>query len=380
MTIFFFSDISYEGLYQRPQHLAKRFARENRVIWIEPIILTKKPAFKPIEICSNIFSISLPAFPYNARQKWVKSLTSILSKFSLFRWVLLKIQVLLLKNTMESFPDINDNYIFFYNNFHFIKLIQSFNPKKVCFDYIDNAFGFVDLPRHMVEDWKFTINKSNLITVTSHTLKKQVEEFRKDNIHLVSNGVEYNLFADKSKSESLTDLPKKQNIVGYIGAVYKWFDFDLLNYLCKELPDIDFVIIGREHPDVKSEIQQLNKNFNFHFLGFREYHKIPQYLNSFKAAIIPFKSNILTSAVNPVKLYEYSAVGLPTVTTNFSDDLDEFKELIFIADTKETFQTMLKRAITKYEVGDYKRRLRDFAKANDWDKKFQKINSLIQNN
>lgn len=378
MTLFFFSDISWEGLHQRPQHLARRMAKDYRVIWIEPIVLSKKPTFKPQEVIPNLFTFSLPAFPYNARQKWIKSLIYPLSKLSFIRWLLLKTQVLILRKVMSNLTIFDNQYIFFYQNFHFINLVKFFKPKSVAFDYIDNAFGFVKLPKHIMEDWKQTINISDIITVTSPTLKKQIEEIRKDNVHLVSNGVEYKFFSELNIQLTPPDLPINKPMIGYVGAVYEWFDFELLDYLCTKLPEVNFIIIGREHPDIINHIKQLQKNKNFFFLGFREYNLIPQYLHYFQAAIIPFKRNILTQAVNPVKLYEYSAAGLPTVTTNFSDDLLVLKNFISIANDREEFLLHLNNAMMQSKNSNFVESIKNFASQNDWDMKYEKIKQSIK--
>ncbi|MFH2003983.1 MAG: glycosyltransferase [Bacteroidota bacterium] len=378
MTIFFFSDISWEGLHQRPQHIASRMAKDYKVLWIEPVVLTKNPNFTPVEVIPNLFTLSLPAFPYNARQKWIRFFIKPLSAIPLFRRFLTKIQTSILNKALQNIINLNEEYLFFYQNFHFINLVKFFKPKSVAFDYIDNAFGFVKLPKHITEDWKQTINISDFITVTSSTLKKQIEEIRKDNVYLVSNGVEYSFFSGGNTHAIPQDLPDNKPIVGYVGAVYAWFDFELLDYLCTTLPEVNFVIVGRDHPDITNQITRLQKNENFFFLGFREYKTIPQYLHHFQAAIIPFKRNILTEAVNPVKLYEYCAAGVPTVTTNFSDDLNEFKELIFIADTKEKFKSSLKSSLQKANDELFRQKLKEFAKLNDWDKKYESISKLIQ--
>ncbi|MDI6804609.1 MAG: glycosyltransferase [Bacteroidota bacterium] len=377
MTLFFFSDISWEGLHQRPQHLARRMAKDYRVIWIEPIVLSKKPSFELKEVSANLFTLSLPALPYNARQKWIKLLTYPLSNLAFIRWLLLKLQVLILRKVMSKLLISDEQYIFFYQNFHYINLVKSFKPKSVAFDYIDNAFGFIKLPKHITEDWKHTIKTADIITVTSSTLKKQIEGIRKDNVHLVSNGVEYNFFSVESPQATPQDLPKNKPIVGYVGAVYAWFDFEILNYLCQELPKYNFIIIGKEHPEIENEITRLKKYSNFFFLGFRNYQTIPQYLHGFSVAIIPFKRNILTEAVNPVKLYEYSAAGIPTVTTNFSNDLNEFKDLIFIAETKEKFKISLETAISKAGDTIFRHKLNEFAEQHDWDNKYRKIHNLL---
>ncbi|MBU1299986.1 MAG: hypothetical protein KKB77_12710, partial [Bacteroidetes bacterium] len=280
-------------------------AKDYKVLWIEPVVLTKNPNFTPVEVIPNLFTLSLPAFPYNARQKWIRFFIKPLSAIPLFRRFLTKIQTSILNKALQNIINLNEEYLFFYQNFHFINLVKFFKPKSVAFDYIDNAFGFVKLPKHITEDWKQTINISDFITVTSSTLKKQIEEIRKDNVYLVSNGVEYSFFSGGNTHAIPQDLPDNKPIVGYVGAVYAWFDFELLDYLCTTLPEVNFVIVGRDHPDITNQITRLQKNENFFFLGFREYKTIPQYLHHFQAAIIPFKRNILTEAVNPVKLYEY---------------------------------------------------------------------------
>jgi hypothetical protein len=375
ITIFFFSDISWEGLHQRPQHLARRMAKYYRVIWIEPIVLSKIPSFKLEEVAPNLFIMSFPSFPYNARQKWIRQLIFPVSQIAFIRWLLLKFQILILKNLFNRQSIIDGQYIFFFQNFHFINLLRHFKPKLRVFDYIDNAFGFVKLPSHVLADWKYTLANVDVVTVTSPTLKNQVEELRKNNVYLVSNGVEYNNFAEPVDTSIPLDLLTNKPIVGYVGAVYPWFNFELLNYLCQELPYLNFVVIGKDHPDIKNEIEKLKAHRNFHFLGYRHYRTIPRYINKFSAAIIPFRRNILTEAVNPVKLYEYSAAGVRTICTKFSGDLDQFKDLILIAETDSDFKKFIEQSIK--EGKQHEAKLKAFARENDWDNKFNAINNLL---
>jgi glycosyltransferase involved in cell wall biosynthesis len=375
MTIFFFSDISWEGLHQRPQHLARRMTKHYRVIWIEPIVLSKKPSFKIKEVAPNLFTISLPAFPYNARQKWIRYIIFPFSKIIITRWLLTKIQERILKKILNRLLISEKQCIFFYQNFHFINLTKYFKPILNVFDYIDNAFGFVKLPKHILSDWEYALKSVNFITVTSPTLKRQVEELRKTDVYLVSNGVEYDIFSEPVDTSPPPDLPTDKPIIGYVGAVYPWFNFDLLSYLCEGLPNLNFVIIGKDHPDIKNEIEKLKSYKNFYFLGFKDYKIIPKYLHNFSAAIIPFKKNILTEAVNPVKLYEYSAAGVPTICTNFSDDLIQFNDFIYIAKTNTEFKKYIELSINEKKETELK--LKRFAQLNDWDEKYNSIQILM---
>jgi glycosyltransferase involved in cell wall biosynthesis len=131
------------------------------------------------------------------------------------------------------------------------------------------------------------------------------------------------------------------------------------------------------HPGVSAHIQVLSRLENVHFLGFRPYETIPQYLHFFTAGIIPFQKNELTSAVNPVKLYEYSAAGIPTVATNFSEDVSQLRDKIFVSDSREDFITSLPSAIKKSKDPSFAAQLQTFAREHDWETKTSLILQFI---
>jgi glycosyltransferase involved in cell wall biosynthesis len=194
----------------------------------------------------------------------------------------------------------------------------------------------------------------------------------------VSNGVEYSLFAETRDVPRPLDLPQGKPIIGYVGAVYPWLDYDLLKYICSEMRAVDFAFVGPIHPRVRSQVEGMAQLENVHFLGFKPYQSIPQYLRYFKVGIIPFQKTELTATVNPVKLYEYSAAGKPTVATDFSEDLLQFNERIFIAHSKHEFLTCLRMAIEKSENEPFVNDLKTFARNHDWETKTSLIIQLIQ--
>jgi hypothetical protein len=52
-----------------------------------------------------------------------------------------------------------------------------------------------------------------------------------------------------------------------------------------------------------------------------DYMILPSYLNSFEACLIPFKFLPVIAATDPVKFYEYLAVGKPVI----APDMPEFR-------------------------------------------------------
>jgi glycosyltransferase involved in cell wall biosynthesis len=159
--------------------------------------------------------------------------------------------------------------------------------------------------------------------------------------------------------------------------VYAWLDFVLLEFLCLHAPELEVVVIGHDHPVTRTALRALSRFPNFSFLGLRPYAAVPAYLHAFDAGIIPFLRSPLTEGVNPVKLYEYSAAGLPIVATNFSSDLDAFRPLIAVCDTREEFLTSVRRVILLRRNAQHIGAAQLFARANDWQGKTREMIQLL---
>jgi hypothetical protein len=87
----------------------------------------------------------------------------------------------------------------------------------------------------------------------------------------------------------------------------------LLSDAAKMRPEWHFVLIG--DADSTVNIGRYQSIANMHFLGRRPYQSLPGYCRHWDIGLIPFKLNELTIAVNPIKLREYLAAGLPVVST-----------------------------------------------------------------
>ena len=142
--------------------------------------------------------------------------------------------------------------------------------------------------------------------------------------------------ADQSKESGIYFDIKNINkpIVGYIGKLARRFDVALISFLAKELPYMNFVILGQILN--KDWIKPLYGYKNIYILGDRHYSLMSQYLKNFDICIIPHNIRSQDSGENSIKLYEYLAAGKPVVTTNFGG-VEIFKDNIKIAFTKEDF-------------------------------------------
>ena len=150
---------------------------------------------------------------------------------------------------------------------------------------------------------------------------------------------------------------------GYVGALARWVDSDLLLDLARLRPDWDFFLVGEALDDSFDRLES-ERPSNVHFLGPRPYRAIPSILAGFDAGLIPFRAGVEGSNASPIKLYEYLAAGLPVIATPIPE-CEAIPE-VSVASTAAGFSDLLDRARGSRGSEDFARRSRDRARANDW--------------
>lgn len=164
------------------------------------------------------------------------------------------------------------------------------------------------------------IKKSNLVCVVSNYLKEKKEKIYKTNkFFLLNNAIDLNLFYYKNKNEY-----NNKKVVGFVGNIKNYIDFNLIQFLAQNRPDITFIIIGfNPNQLVKKEIKLLK---NIIFKGSQEYEKLPNLIREFKVGIIPYKvEDTHIKSISPMKLYEYLACNSFILSSPIPEVL-EFKK------------------------------------------------------
>jgi glycosyltransferase involved in cell wall biosynthesis len=195
-----------------------------------------------------------------------------------------------------------------------VPLIGSFAEEVVVYYCVDEFAAFsgydVETTRRMDREM---CEAADLVITTSQALYDSKKGFNPNTVQ-VPHGVLYKHFARALDpgfpvADDLKSLPRP--VVGYYGLVHDWQDLDLLAEVARRRPGWSIVFVGKAEVDV-SRFQGVA---NMHFLGQRPHAVLPHYSRGFDVAVIPHKMNELTRNMNPIKLREYLAAGLPVVSS-----------------------------------------------------------------
>jgi GT2 family glycosyltransferase len=244
--------------------------------------------------------------------------------------------------------------------------LNLFPNGNIIYDKMDDYAGFSNSSQKTVKYDDYLHKISTISLFSSKSLVNKANKLSKE--VLVKNGVnviDFDTHLNKRSSIRLAKIP----VMGYVGAVSEWFDFELLEYCAKELKDFNFRIIGNRDVEIPSYIAKLK---NVEFIGEIKYTEVPEKMSEFTVGIIPFKINELINAVDPVKAYEYAAVGVPTVVTDMRE-VQAISRINYKSSNFEDFKNNLIEATRDSYVKKYIDMRVAYASENTWKSRANQI-------
>ena len=247
--------------------------------------------------------------------------------------------------------------------------IKRFNSPLVIYDFLDSlgvsSPNGTPSPRKIEGHDKLLI-QSDIVLATARRLYDEVKQRRADAIYC-PNGADYahfHLTEPPAVPADIADLADSgRPIIGYYGALARWFDYELVARAAQARGDYTFLLIG---PDLDGTLaaSRLARLPNVRWLAEKPYEALPSYLHCFTAAMIPFVINDVTTATSPVKLFEYMAGGKPIVTT----DMPECREYdcVLTAGGREEFINRLDEAVRLAGDNAHRHTLDEEALKNTW--------------
>jgi glycosyltransferase involved in cell wall biosynthesis len=201
------------------------------------------------------------------------------------------------------------------------------------------------------------LSSVDAVVATARTLTRSKMP-RSGEAHYLPQGVNYDHFATPlPEPDEIRSLPRP--IVGFAGGVSACCDLPLIRRLAEEHPDGSVLLVGPVNVDV-GELDLPN----IHILGARPYSVLPAYVQRFDVGLIPYVLNEWTRAVDPLKLLEYLAAGVPVVSTEIPEVL-KYRDAVRIGGDRDSFVREVAGALA--EDGERSRlRGQELARKNTW--------------
>ncbi len=241
---------------------------------------------------------------------------------------------------------------------------------RLAYDVIDHLDVFPHPERVLRHNQERALGEADAVFAVSRPLLEEVRARREDAAYL-PNGVEFARFAAEPDPAAIPEeitrsRSRGRPSAGYVGALARWVDSDLLVALAELRPDWDFFIVG-EALDESFERLESARPSNLILLGPRPYASIPSILSALDAGLVPFRLGPEGANASPIKLYEYLAAGLPVLATPIPEC--EAVPEVEVAASVSGFSDLLDRARGSRRSEEFRRRALDRARRNDWSER-----------
>ncbi|HEX8474727.1 MAG TPA: glycosyltransferase family 1 protein [Pyrinomonadaceae bacterium] len=356
------SHLRWNFVYQRPQHLLGRCAKERRVFFVEEPILGEGPLRLDVTQSEEGVYVVVPHLP-----------EGLLSDVAVEA-----VQQALIDRLFAE-HNIREHILWYYTPMA-LGFTRHLKPLAVVYDCMDELSAFKNAPRALRDREAELFRRADLVFTGGQTLY-EAKRHQHANVHAFPSSIDCAHFA---KARDWKDEPADQaNIphprLGFFGVIDERFDLELLDGVAAARPDWQFVIIG---PVVKINPEDLPRHANIHYLGGKSYKELPAYLAGWDVAALLFARNESTRFISPTKTPEYLAAGKPVVSTSIRDVVRPYGELglVRIADSVADFIVAAAEIGMDERVEDaaWLRRVDEFLAKNSWDITWARMSELIE--
>ena len=351
-------------------HITKRFAKENRVLFVNSIGV-------------GMPSLSNPDFFLKIRRKlksylrWLKRapeglwvLTPIAIPFygSLtvrrFNGQFLALQVrLAMKLTGMRRP------IVWVATPFAADVVDKLNPKLLVYHVSDKYDANEDAVtgRDVIREVDARLKKKAALVMYSG--RKLFEEATESTRYFLEQAVDFDHFATEA-SEAAPDVKLLQRpVLGYLG----WMDFimdgDLVAEVSRRRPDWQWLFIGTRSNHFQVEAP------NVHFVGPKPYQELPKYLKQIDVCVLPWRlSSTFTAYGSAIKVREYLATGKPVVIAPLYEYVNT--PGIRLYKTADEFISQVEDALTN-DPPEQKVGRQSLVKGSTWDARAKALGSRL---
>ena len=325
------SHLRWNFVFQRPQHLLTRAARDHDVLFVE------EPVFRPGADAPRLerhpvpegVTVAVPVLP--ERMKGGREAVDA--------------QRTLLDGLLA--PEAGRPMVAWFYTPMALEFAGHLAPDVTVYDCMDELSAFRGAPPGLLRLEQALLDRADLVFTGGRSLYEAKRD-RHPRVFCFPSSIDAAHFgearAPRPDPADQAGIPRPR--IGFFGVVDERMDLDLVRVLAELRPDWRFVMIG---PVAKIDPESLPRRPNLHWLGGKSYADLPAYLSGWDAGFMPFALNESTRFISPTKTPEFLAAGLPVVSTPVLDVVRDWGEagLVEIAKGPAAFADALARALSR---------------------------------
>jgi UDP-galactopyranose mutase len=354
------SHLRWDFVYQRPQHLLSRCARDRRVFFFEEPVYGDATRLD-VRRNEQGVHVAVPQLPERVRGKRAEE------------------EALLQPLLARLFDEhrVREHALWYYTPMA-VAWTRHLKPLAVVYDCMDELSAFKGAPPELRAREEELFRRADLVFTGGQSLY-EAKRGRAQHVYAFPSGIDREHFGRAREAtadpEDQAGIPHPR--LGFFGVVDERFDLELLGALSRERPDWHFVIIG---PVVKIDAAVLPRAANIHYLGGKSYGELPEYLAGWDVATLLFARNEHTRFISPTKTPEYLAAGKPVVSTSIRDVVRPYGELglVRVADDAAEFARAAEELMARGTDADWLARVDALLAQNTWDRTWARMSELIE--
>ncbi|MFN7930745.1 MAG: glycosyltransferase family 1 protein [Blastocatellia bacterium] len=355
------SHLRWDFVYQRPQHLMSRFARERRVFFVEePIYDSATPRLDITPRDAGLWVV-VPHLPTGLQDAEVVA------------W-----QQALLQDELLLAHGVTDYLLWYYTPLA-LAFTRHLEPLTIIYDCMDELSAFKNAPLALKQYEAELFECADVVFTGGHSLY-EAKALLHENVHPFPSSIDAAHFRQarvqsQPQPGDQAHLPKPR--LGFCGVIDERLDQVLLAGMADARPDWQFVMIG---PIVKIDPAELPQRANIHYLGGKSYQELPRYMASWDIALLPFARNEATRYISPTKTPEYLAAGIPAISTAIRDVVRPWGEsgLVKIGDTAADFVAAAEELLSeKFNYVQWLNNVDKLLAIDSWDRTWSRMGQLI---
>lgn len=341
--------IDWDWIFQRPQILEQHLEENYDVTVIFPrsiLHFGKKTGHKlPVD-----YRI-LWTFPLQEKNKLIGWAASLFSG-KLFQ-------------DIHSFDVVMVGYPLYY------RYIPDSYSGKLVYDCMDNHEALYPYQKGvgaLVSQETKLAEKCDALLVSGNRLQQKMARLASDpeKVHLVRNGVSVRTVLPPKAA-----IMRKQYKIGYFGTIAEWFDFEVLLKSLEGTDRLEYHLIGPVRGKQAASHERIIME------GIVEHQKLTEFTADYDCLVMPFQVNDIVEWVDPVKLYEYIAMGKCIISVQYAE-IERFWDYAYLYSGRDEYVRLIKELAEKGFPPKYSAsQQKEFLRSNSWDARFKQMDQIL---